>query len=810
MGTNKHIKRLTRSSASFWGGNDEVDQSSDNVPNSTPADATDGPEATSTEEATSTDAIAKAKEPKAPNKTEMNASQIVATETKVAIPIAAEQSVVDASSPEASSDDDASSGPADDTNNDPESSSKQDHASKGASEEIPFDCTEKGIDSDDAVIEEQTPEAPRKPKEPATKPKKQHEKKQQEKPLARQNMQKALPAPSNRAKSHSTNQTVKKDAQEPRVSDDSPSAPATQEPTPKVSSKGEEAKAKKSQNDAKATKGDADSKQPKDVKATEPDASKTKKPKKNEPTAQVRQSKGNGKAASAKQAKGTKSKGGVKQPDPKKTAKAQQPTIDDNASPFVRKCKYLWFNHRIPVIVGGSIIALLIVIYVAGCVYFSSHYLPNTTVNGKDVSLKSSAELANEMASDVQNYTAHISGDGVNLTLSGSDVNLALDVDTYIDASRKQVISLLWPIAPFSRQTYLVNEGISLDESKLKNLVSPQIDAVNKNSTPTTNATAAYDSDTGDYVTVPEALGTELDPTTTLSSVATSIKGLNDTITLGDSELVQPTVSAGDPKFGEALRALRSYPDLSIDLIMGGENVQTLDSDLIKTWLTIGDDFGITADPDSVAYYTRYTLSSKLDSVGAYRTYTRPDGKKIQINDGTYGWSIDGIALADLIVDNIDAKSSDEIEVPCISTANVYDPGGADWGGRYIDVDLTEQYARMYDGGSLVWESLCVSGGSAEGNDTVTGVFAIEDKRSPEKLIGLDSNGDGEPDYENDVTYWMPFFGGYGLHDATWRYTFGGEEYLYNGSHGCVNLPYDAAELLYFTVEVGDAVIVHW
>ena len=801
MSTNKHIKRLTRSSASFWGGNDEVAQHSDNLPNTTAADATDRPEATSAEEATPTYVTTKTDEPNDPIETIVGASQVDVRETDEPKPIAANQSVVDITSSDVSLGEETTSKPTDEKKDDPESSTTADRDSKDASEETPSNSTEKEIDPSDATIEEQDPEASHTPKKSITKPKK-----RQDKPLVRRNLQKALPAPSNQSKSYNIDQEVK----EPLVSDGSPSTPATQEPTPKASSKGDKTKAKEPQNDAQITKEGADPKQLKDVKATESAASKTKKPKKNEPTAQPKQSKSNGKPTSSKQAKNAKSKGSAKQSSPKKPAKVQQPPIDDNASPFVRKCQYLWFNHRIPVIAGGSILVLLIVIYIAGCVYFSSHYLPNTTVNGKDVSLKSSNELANEMSSAVQNYTAHISGDGVNLTLSGSDVNLALDVDTYIDASRKQVISPLWPIAPFSKQTYLVNEGISLDESKLKSLVTPQIDKVNKNSTPTTNATAAYDSDTGDYVTVPEALGTELDPTTTLSSVATSVKGLNDTITLGDSELVQPTVSAGDPKFGEALRALRSYPDLSIDLIMGGESVQTLDSDLIKTWLTIKDDFSITADPDAVAYYTRFTLSSKLDSVGAYRTYTRPDGKKIQINDGTYGWSIDGIALAELIVDNIDAKSSDEIEVPCISTANVYDPGGADWGGRYIDVDLTEQYARMYDGGSLVWESLCVSGGSAEGNDTVTGVFAIEDKRSPEKLIGLDSNGDGEPDYENDVTYWMPFFGGYGLHDATWRYTFGGDEYLYNGSHGCVNLPYDAAEMLYFTVEVGDAVIVHW
>ena len=43
----------------------------------------------------------------------------------------------------------------------------------------------------------------------------------------------------------------------------------------------------------------------------------------------------------------------------------------------------------------------------------------------------------------------------------------------------------------------------------------------------------------------------------------------------------------------------------------------------------------------------------------------------------------------------------------------------------------------------------------------------------------------------------MPFYDGQGLHDAPWRGSFGGSIYLTNGSHGCVNLPADAARQIY-------------
>jgi hypothetical protein len=55
----------------------------------------------------------------------------------------------------------------------------------------------------------------------------------------------------------------------------------------------------------------------------------------------------------------------------------------------------------------------------------------------------------------------------------------------------------------------------------------------------------------------------------------------------------------------------------------------------------------------------------------------------------------------------------------------------------------------------------------------------------------------------------MPFKGGYGLHDATWRSSFGGTIYYYSGSHGCVNLPKSAAKTIYNNVSVGTKVILY-
>ena len=54
----------------------------------------------------------------------------------------------------------------------------------------------------------------------------------------------------------------------------------------------------------------------------------------------------------------------------------------------------------------------------------------------------------------------------------------------------------------------------------------------------------------------------------------------------------------------------------------------------------------------------------------------------------------------------------------------------------------------------------------------------------------------------------MPFtWDGQGLHDASWRSSFGGSIYSYNGSHGCVNLPVSFASQLYEEAKTGTPVI---
>lgn len=89
-------------------------------------------------------------------------------------------------------------------------------------------------------------------------------------------------------------------------------------------------------------------------------------------------------------------------------------------------------------------------------------------------------------------------------------------------------------------------------------------------------------------------------------------------------------------------------------------------------------------------------------------------------------------------------------------------------------------------------------------HDTPRGTYTLRSKMRNIYLTG--------PTWRSYVNYWMAFIGSsYGIHDATWRSTAeinNGRTYLYDGSHGCVNMTLAEASKLYYRVSIGTTVIV--
>ena len=115
---------------------------------------------------------------------------------------------------------------------------------------------------------------------------------------------------------------------------------------------------------------------------------------------------------------------------------------------------------------------------------------------------------------------------------------------------------------------------------------------------------------------------------------------------------------------------------------------------------------------------------------------------------------------------------------------------------------MSKQHLWYYKNGQLIVEGDIVTGNESKKWGTPQGTYRLKYKEKDATL-----RGEG---YSSKVSYWMPFNGGIGLHDATWRNTFGGEIYKTSGSHGCVNLPPAVAEKIFNNIDANTPVVCYF
>ena len=125
-------------------------------------------------------------------------------------------------------------------------------------------------------------------------------------------------------------------------------------------------------------------------------------------------------------------------------------------------------------------------------------------------------------------------------------------------------------------------------------------------------------------------------------------------------------------------------------------------------------------------------------------------------------------------------------------------------GNTYIEVDICHQHLWYYVNGELFLESDVVTGKESDPERaTPPGAYKVWSRESPRKLGTYAVQG-----YETWVNYWMPVtYTGIGLHDLN-RSAYGGDIYINNGSHGCINLPLDVAKKIYDEVTINTPVMI--
>ena len=476
--------------------------------------------------------------------------------------------------------------------------------------------------------------------------------------------------------------------------------------------------------------------------------------------------------------------------------------IPDDPTPERPRRRALWV---IPIVI---VVLLAAAGYVGGALYFQSRFLPGTTLDGQDVSLRSAEEVAAEKTASLDGFSTHVTGYGLDLTVSAPEIGLCYDGAAYVEEALSQTNPWAWPIEALSTRSLSVDAEPAFDEGRLGELVTPAVEEIARSSAESVGTGISYDAASASFVLDERATASLLDAAAVTSLVGQAVSDLSPAVEvdegcLADAGSLQAAVDAANGYLGAA----------GTTLLISGQLVLDVSPDLLAGWVTIGDDLSVSLDEDAIGQWVSENVGA-LDTAGTTRTYTRPDGKQVSVSGGTWGIVTNEAETTRSLVAAIQGGAPQQIEITLRqSTGHAPEPGGKDWGNRYIDIDITEQYVRMYgDDGSLIFESACVTGDPTMDYDTPTGINPINSNKALDQVLrGLDYDEDGEPDYETPVNYWIPFVGNMvALHDADWRSSFGGSVYKGNGSHGCVNLPLSKAAELYDLTQVGDVVVVHY
>jgi lipoprotein-anchoring transpeptidase ErfK/SrfK len=120
---------------------------------------------------------------------------------------------------------------------------------------------------------------------------------------------------------------------------------------------------------------------------------------------------------------------------------------------------------------------------------------------------------------------------------------------------------------------------------------------------------------------------------------------------------------------------------------------------------------------------------------------------------------------------------------------------------KWIEVDLSEQYLWAWEHDQVVFGTSVSTGTAA--HPTPTGRFQIYVKLRYDDMTG-GTAGTNDYYYLPDVPYVMYFYEAYAIHGTYWHHNFGQVM-----SHGCVNLPTDAAGWVYNWAPYGTIVWIH-
>ena len=451
-------------------------------------------------------------------------------------------------------------------------------------------------------------------------------------------------------------------------------------------------------------------------------------------------------------------------------------------------------RNRILAGIGAGVLG----IYIAVAIYFGFHFYEDTEIYGIDCSQKTADTVKTEVAKRLGDYRLEIrERGGESEYLTAEQIKLAFVDDSSINGMLKAQKSFLWPVMILLKRSNAAAVAFSYDRDAAMQAFS-ELDCMNPLYVTAPEDAYVKTTDTG-FEVAPEVMGTTLDAEKAEQALADALDAGQSMLSLEDAGCyVNPKRYSDDAALLEEAKKKSALAKAYITYDFG-DRKEVVNAPLIADWIVTRADGEYVIDEVAVTDYVE-NLAAKYDTFGLTREFYTSLGTTVTLNGGDYGWCMDQdatvVALLNALADGYQGMMKPEY----LYTAKSRDTN--DIGDTYVEICISQQRMWCYQYGTCIVDTPVVTGNPNKGNATPSGgVWAIDAMKRNAILVG--------EGYQSPVDFWMPFNGDVGIHDMQTRAYFGGTIYLTNGSHGCVNTPYEQAQTIFNTVSVGTPVIVY-
>ena len=445
-------------------------------------------------------------------------------------------------------------------------------------------------------------------------------------------------------------------------------------------------------------------------------------------------------------------------------------------------------------------ICVLLLIYFAFYFLFQTHYFFRTTIDEIEGSGQTVDTIAKILDDEFQKYALHVVGrEGVEVYITASDVSLVVDTQEALQEILESQNAWLWPLSVWKNSTYELDHIGQLDVNALEEIVTSLPFMQTENMKAPQNAYIGdFQESEGQYELVEAYQGTFLKKGKVYDCIQLALENMDTELNLEEAGCyINPSVTSENEKLQSLWSELNREVSSQITYVFGDKK-EIVDASLIHNWL-IHINNTVYVREEEVSSYIK-ELARTYDTAYRKHEFTTSDGKEIVIDSGFYGWRMNRAEETQKLIESIKLGAVEEREPIYIQTAASH--GERDYGDTYVEINLSKQHLYFWEKGNIIIESDFVSGNMVKGMGTPGGIFPITYKERNAVLKGTN--------YNTPVSYWMPFNGGIGMHDAQWRKVFGGTIYETKGSHGCINLPLEVAKEIYEHVEAGMPVICYY